>query len=96
MTVVLKHRKSIRLKEYDYSFPGDYFITICTHSHDCMLGDIVGEEIRLNENGIIVQETWKDLINHVGTIALDEFIVMPNHVHGIIMIMDDLDRKSVV
>jgi REP element-mobilizing transposase RayT len=55
-----------------------------------LFGEIVGEEMRLNEIGNIVQDTWQDLIHHVGYIALDEFVVMPNHVHGIIFIMDDM------
>ena len=82
------HRRSIRLKGYDYSQAGAYFVTICTRNRECLFGDIVDGEMRLNELGIIVQRTWLDLPNHVGGIVLDAFVIMPNHVHGIITITD--------
>jgi REP element-mobilizing transposase RayT len=86
MAIVLRHRKSIRLKEYDYSQPGEYFITICSYEHECLFGEIVGEEIRLNENGKIVQEEWEKTAIIRKEIELDEYIVMPNHFHGIVVI----------
>ena len=82
------HRRSIRLKGYDYTQPGAYFITICTHSRACLFGEIIDGEMHLNEAGQIVVQTWQDLSNHVSNVQLDAFVVMPNHVHGIIIITD--------
>lgn len=81
------HRRSIRLKGYDYTREGGYFITACTHNHENLFGEIVNGEMRLNELGQIVQFTWEDLVNHVNGIELDEFVIMPNHIHGIIIIV---------
>ena len=82
------HRRSIRLKGYDYTQPGAYFITICTHGRECLFGEIIDGEMHLNEAGQIVVQTWQDLPNHVSNVQLDAFVVMPNHVHGIIIITD--------
>jgi putative transposase len=89
------NRRSIRLRGYNYSQTGYYFVTICIHDRTKRLfGDIpiVGAGSKpaplLTEYGTIVQRTWHDLPNHINGIALDEFIVMPNHVHGIIRIVD--------
>ena len=83
------HRRSIRLKGYDYSRLGAYFITICTHDRQYLFGEVVDGDMRLNEFGKIVERTWHDLPNHVAGIVLDAFVVMPNHVHGIVIIVDD-------
>jgi REP element-mobilizing transposase RayT len=82
------HRRSIRLKGYDYTQPGAYFITICTHGRECLFGEIINGEMHLNEAGQIVVQTWQDLPNHISNVQLDAFVVMPNHVHGIIIITD--------
>jgi len=82
------HRRSIRLKGYDYIRPGAYFVTICTQDRMCLLGEIVDGEMRLNDAGEIVAWTWHDLPNHISNVQLDAFVVMPNHVHGIIIITD--------
>ncbi len=82
-----KHRRrSIRLKGYDYRQPGAYFVTICTHRREMLFGRVVNGVMQLNEYGRIVEWTWYDLPNHVANITLDAFVVMPNHVHGIIII----------
>ena len=83
----IHHRRSIRLKGYDYSQAGAYFITICAHNRECLFGEIVDEEMVLNEYGKLVEYTWADLVNHVEGIELVAFVVMPNHVHGIIDIV---------
>src|SRR5437870_10401836 len=84
-----KHRRrSIRLKHYDYSQSGAYFVTIVMKGRSCLLGDIVDEEIRLNNIGHAVQDVWQNLVQHYPRVELDVFIVMPNHVHGIIVIVD--------
>lgn len=82
------HRHSIRLKGYDYSQPGAYFVTIVTQDQACLFGAVVDGEMRLNEWGEIVMWTWRDLPNHVPNVQLDAFVIMPNHVHGIIVITD--------
>ncbi len=83
------HRRSIRLKGYDYTRPGAYFITICTQNRECLFGEVVKGRMVLNELGRIVEWTWHDLPNHLPHIRLDEFVIMPNHVHGIVWIVDD-------
>ena len=82
----IHHRKSIRLKDYDYSQAGAYFITICTHERQALFGQIVDGQMQLNSLGEIVQATWSALIEHYADIHLGAFVIMPNHVHGIIEI----------
>ena len=84
------HRRSIRLPGYDYAQPGAYFVTICTHRRACLFGRVVDGEMRLNDAGRIVQASWDDLPNHYPHVQLDAFVVMPNHVHGIIILTDDV------
>ncbi len=83
------HRRSIRLKGYDYSSPGAYFITICTHQRECLFGDIVDGEMQLNSLGQIVQGHWSKLPKHHSHLQLDEFVVMPNHIHGILILFNE-------
>lgn len=80
------HRRSIRLKGYDYSRAGTYFVTVCAQKRECLFGDIVDEEMWLNDAGLIVHGTWNDLSVKNPGIETDEFVVMPNHVHGIIVL----------
>ena len=83
------HRRSIRLKGYDYSQPGAYFINVCTRERSCMFGDVVNGEMQLNGYGHIAVGCWKEIPLHFPEASLDAFVVMPNHVHGIVMIRDD-------
>ena len=85
-------RRSVRLKCYDYSQPGAYFITICTHDRECIFGDVVDGEMRLNEFGKVVAKCWDDLRDHYPLVATDAFVMMPNHVHGIVVLTDDADN----
>lgn len=80
------HRQSIRLKGYDYAQPGFYFITMCTHYRKRLFGEIMNGVMVLNELGNITHQYWQEIPNHFPHATLDEFIVMPNHVHGIIVI----------
>ena len=85
----IHHRKSIRLKGYDYSQAGLYFITICVQDRKCLFGEIVGVEnfqpqMILNDAGKIADECWLEIPNHFPDAVLHEHIVMPNHIHGII------------
>ncbi len=82
------NRRSIRLKGYDYTQPGAYFVTICTHDWACLFGDVVDGKMRLNAFGEIVHQCWLAIPQHFSPVTLDEFVIMPNHVHGIIGIMD--------
>jgi len=84
----IHHRRSIRLKGYDYSQTGAYFVTICTHKRERLFGDINSGEMRINEYGVIAAESWIWLPQQYGYIDLDEWIVMPNHMHGILVIAD--------
>ena len=86
MDVSQKKRKSNRLKGYDYSQTGYYFVTVCVQNKLCRFGDIVGEQMRLNETGRVVAESWKWLEKRYENVGLDECVVMPNHVHGILII----------
>jgi len=82
----IHHRKSIRLKGYDYSQEGLYFITICTHNRACIFGDIVDGKMILNDAGEIAFNEWMKTSELRENIELGEFVVMPNHIHGIINI----------
>jgi REP element-mobilizing transposase RayT len=82
------HRRSIRLKEYDYSQNGAYFITLCAHERQCLFGHIHNEKIVLNEYGIIVREEWVKSFKIRKELAMDEYIIMPNHFHGIVFILN--------
>ncbi|MEP2447007.1 MAG: transposase [Balneola sp.] len=84
----LPNRRSMRLQGYDYSSPGFYFITICTNQKECLFGDVINGEMHMNECGVVAHNEWfkTELIRD--NVRLDEFVVMPNHVHGIIEIID--------
>jgi len=80
----IHHRRSIRLKGYDYSQAGLYFITICIQNRLCLFGEIDDGAMVLNNAGEMVHGQWLALADRFHTVELDEFIVMPNHFHGII------------
>jgi REP element-mobilizing transposase RayT len=78
------HRRSIRLQDYDYSQEGMYFITICTHERQRSFGQIENATMYLNQTGIVARKCWLDIPVHYPNVVLHEFIVMPDHIHGII------------
>src|SRR3990170_2921333 len=80
------HRRTIRLKEYNYSQSGAYFVTICTRNRACFFGAVADGEMQLNNSGEIAKAAWDELPARFPSVRLDAFIVMPNHVHGIIMV----------
>ena len=82
-------RKSIRLKNYNYSKIGTYYITICTNKKECIFGNISNGKMITNENGNIVGTFWKNLPKKYKNCKLDKFIIMPNHLHGLIIIESD-------
>ena len=79
------HRRSIRLQGYDYSQSGAYFVTIVAQNRECLFGEIVDGAMQLNNAGRMVATEWGALPERFTTIQLDEFVVMPNHIHGIIV-----------
>ena len=84
----LFNRRSIRLPEYDYSLPGEYYVTNCIHNRECLLGDVVDEQMILNDFGLSVKKFWLALPSHYENLSLEEWVIMPNHMHGIIIIND--------
>ena len=80
------HRRSIRLKGYDYSQAGAYFITICTQNRACLFGDVADGEMRLNPAGRMVETVWNELACFYPGVDIDGFVVMPNHIHGIVLV----------
>jgi putative transposase len=80
------HRRSIRLPDYDYSQPGAYFITIVTRGRECLFGEIVNGEMHLNDYGKIADECWRAISEHFPHVEIGMYIIMPNHLHGIIVI----------
>ncbi|VAX00773.1 hypothetical protein MNBD_GAMMA19-1102 [hydrothermal vent metagenome] len=83
----IRHRRSIRLRDYDYSQAGLYFVTICTQNRLCLLGNIKDDEMILNDAGRMVVARWLDLAQRFTGIGLNEYTVMPNHFHGIIELL---------
>lgn len=81
-----ERKSSLRLRSFDYTTDGAYFVTICTKNRENFFGEIENEKIVLNDCGKIVQKCWNDLPNHYSNCRLDEFVIMPNHAHGIIWI----------
>ena len=81
------HRRTIRLQDYDYSQPGSYFVTICTQGRKWLFGNVIDGEMHLNTVGTIAQSIWLTLPNRFPHIELDQYVIMPNHLHGIITIV---------
>jgi REP element-mobilizing transposase RayT len=89
------HRRSIRLPDHDYRSPGAYFVTICTHQGKLLFGEVVDDDVVLNEYGQIAHEEWQASEDIRREIELDAFVIMPNHIHGIVWIREK-DDDSVV
>ncbi len=85
-----RHRRSIRLQGYDYSQAGAYCVTICTQDQKCLFGDIVNGEMGLNDAGKIVADQWIQTAAIRDDIELDEWVVMPNHFHAILVITNSV------
>jgi putative transposase len=88
------HRRSIRLKGYDYSRPGAYFVTICVQGGAFLLGEVTDGCMGLNNAGLLVQECWEWLEQQHGNVRLDKYVVMPNHLHGIIIVTDTVEADD--
>ena len=83
-------RRSTRLGGYNYSEPGAYFVTVCVRDRKCLLGEVKNGTTRLNQSGKIVLNIWNELPGRFPFVEIDEFVVMPNHIHGIIVLIDDV------
>jgi putative transposase len=80
----IHHRRSIRLRGYDYRSAGAYFVTICTFQRECLFGEVVDGEMRLTGLGMAVGACWRAITNHFPNLQLDEFVIMPNHFHAVL------------
>jgi putative transposase len=80
------NRRSNRLPDYDYYSAGAYFVTICVQHRECLFGAIVDDDMKLNDAGRMIQMTWNSMPKHLPVVLIDEFVVMPNHFHGILII----------
>jgi REP element-mobilizing transposase RayT len=88
----IHHRRSIRLKDFDYSFPGAYFVTIVTCNRSNLFGEMENEIVNLNQTGKLVCNEWLRLQTRFPGVEIDEFVIMPNHLHGVI-IMNPSESK---
>lgn len=91
----IQHRRSIRLKEYDYGQTGAYFVTIVTQGRECLFGEITNDEMKLSRFGEIAHAEWFKTAELRSNVKLwgDEFVVMPNHIYGIIWIIDNIGAE---
>jgi putative transposase len=90
----IHNRKAMRLKWHDYSKPGAYFVTICAKNRKCLFGDVKGCEVELSAIGMIAEERWKEIPQHYAEVQLDSFRIMPNHIHGIIIIKENCRDRA--
>lgn len=88
------HRRSIRLKDYDYSQEGAYYLTIVAQKRECLFGDVANAEMILYDAGEMLQRQWLALPERFANMELDEFVIMPNHFHGIVVITDKMGRAT--
>src|SRR5262245_6084141 len=82
------HRRSIRLPGYDYSRDGAYFVTICVRGRECILGEMIQGQVDLSVCGHVVAQCWEWLAQRYMDVELDEWVIMPNHLHGIVVISE--------
>lgn len=87
---ITQRRRSLRLHGFDYAQRGAYFVTVVARDHACLFGDVVDGAMRLNEAGRVAESCWAAIPDHFPHVALDAFVVMPNHVHGVVWIVGDV------
>ena len=90
----IHHRRSIRLKDYDYSLRGLYFVTICTHDHIPRFGDVVEGAMILNSAGQMIERLYKECEHHFDNLRCLDYVVMPNHFHCIFQIIETASPKE--
>lgn len=88
MRTTIHRRHSLRLKGYDYTMAGAYFVTICTQDRACLFGDVVAGAMGLNAAGQMVAASWDGIAARFSGVEIDQFVVMPNHLHGILVLPD--------
>jgi len=88
-------RRSIRLKDYDYRQNGAYCVTLLTHQRECLFGDVLEDEMQINAIGRVVQTCWEAIPQHNQDVELDAFVIMPNHIHGIVVRNEDKSQLAV-
>jgi REP element-mobilizing transposase RayT len=88
------HRRSIRRKGYDYALPGAYFVTICTYQRQCWFGEILNEQMYLNQIGNVVAQEWVRSSQIRPGMKLDQWVIMPNHLHGLVILTDIVGAHS--
>jgi len=88
------HRRSIRLQGFDYAQPGAYYVTIVVQEREPLFGQVVGERVELNDAGAMAERWWRELATRFANAEIDEFVVMPNHFHGVLMIVDRADGHA--
>ena len=91
----ISQRKSPRLAEFDYSLIGYYFVTICTKDRQNHFGLVRNGKVVLSPAGMIAQNKWQSIPKYYPNVKLDEYVIMPNHIHGIIFIRDEITTKVV-
>ena len=84
-------RKAPRIADYDYAAPGTYFVTVCAATGQCLFGEVADGAVRLNDLGRAVARCWEETPRHFSTVELDLYVVMPNHVHGLLALTDSAD-----
>src|ERR1700690_4035484 len=89
-----RHQNRHRVRGYDYSKAGAYFITVVTHRRARLLGDLANGVVRLSGAGRIVVDCWNSIPNHFPNVELDQFVVMPNHLHGILWIQSPMPKNG--
>ena len=87
-------REINRLKQYDYSQAGYYFVTICIQGRVCLLGDIVNDHMILNNAGKMIENSWRQVPDYYDGVEIDSCQIMPNHLHGIIILVDTASRQT--
>jgi REP element-mobilizing transposase RayT len=82
----IRERRSVRMQGYDYTAAGAYFVTVCAHERRCLFGEIASEQMALNHVGRTIERCWLAIPDHFPGVELDEFVLMPNHLHGIVVL----------
>jgi len=92
--VPFRIEKQFRLEGFDYSQNGYYFVTICTHNKEKYFGEIKNDIVKLNQIGKIAFQNWVNILNHFSNILLDEYIIMPDHIHGLLVVKNN-DKNTI-
>jgi len=93
MTDQTTRRNSLRLQGYDYRNPGYYFVTILAFQRQCLFGEVLEKKVHLNQLGEIVKHHWLSIPKKKLGFDIDAFVIMPNHLHGIVRIMNTVQKQ---